>query len=147
MKLNITILYGERKVKLLFSVGRGEQTFKWLAFAVARRFEASAPCGRLRHRNYCFNVPANVQLIPKDVYTMDCPFFHPDYFLKDHLQDASNVTIELYDKMPVDKHGMPMYSKWSFIALHTSKSREKERQRTFNLHDTLSLRKVSKLKR
>lgn len=143
MKLNVIVLYGERKVKLSFSVGEGEQTFKWLAFAVARRFVASAPCGRLRHRNYSFNVPANVQLIPKDVYTMDCPFFHPDYLLKDHLQDASDVTVELYDKMPVDKHGMPMYSKWSFIALHNSKAREKERKCMFYQPKILFFRIVS----
>ena len=85
------------------------------------------PRGRLRHRDFCFRTTANRQLVPKDIYTVDCPFFHPEDILKDHICDSKEFYVEMYDEIPVDPQGTPMFSKWSFIAFHMSKSREEER--------------------
>ena len=50
----------------------------------------------------------NANLMPMDVYSLDCPFFHPDDVIQDHggtlHRDSS------------DNYGIPKLSHWAFIA-------------------------------
>lgn len=97
----------------------------------AQRFAMNVPHGRVRHcERSDFNVgggTSGLQLLPKNVYTTTCPFFHPDDKIIQHLQDNQSVHIDLYDQIPVDEYGTPQYSPWSFIAFHTSASKSKRR--------------------
>ena len=74
-----------------------------------------------------FAVSRSSQILPKDVYNKDCPFFHPEHTINQHLEDEQEITVELYDRMPVDKYGAPIMSKWSIITFFMSKAWRKER--------------------
>ena len=38
-----------------------------------------------------------VKILPKNVYTLDCSFFHPHDKINTHFQNGDKVIIELYD--------------------------------------------------
>ena len=75
--------------------------------------------------------------MPSDVYSDDCPFFHPEDKIIDHLQNGHEVTIELCNKLCTDSYGEPILSKWAFIAFklgdRNREKRESELLPSFNM--------------
>lgn len=89
----------------------------------------------------CFDViTERCLLIPSDIYTHDCPFFHPEDKVKDHLQNGDQITIELYNKLHTDDYGEPILSKWAFIAFKLGERNHIQRESKltcfnfFNMH-------------
>ena len=63
-------------------------------------------------------LPARTQLLPKDVYTADCPFLHPDAVVNEHVTDGQTVNVDLYSSVELDAYGIPILSKWAVIAFY-----------------------------
>ncbi len=80
----------------------------------------------LRNRRY-YQVPCNTQLLPKNVYTEDTPFLHPDDVINHHLKDGMKVIVDLYDKLEFDEFGAPILSKWAFLAFRRDKKYRESR--------------------
>ena len=99
MKLIVTIKAGDATQDIVLPVGHATQSFKWLADAAAYRFiHDGAP--RHGHNLSLSNqsreqhlLPLNANLMPKDVYSADCSFFHPDDVIKDHVVDGQSITV------------------------------------------------------
>mmetsp|Transcript_9929 Transcript_9929/g.21489 ORF Transcript_9929/g.21489 Transcript_9929/m.21489 type:complete len:545 (+) Transcript_9929:163-1797(+) len=128
MKLAVTIKAGKVTQKITLPVGKGTQTIKWLASAVAYRFvHDGARGGRPLPNRGRYTLPQRTQLLPKDVYTEECPFLHPHDVIKDHLSDGQTVVVDLYlDELPLDEYGIPVLSPWAFIAFcHDERHAEK----------------------
>ena len=131
MKLTITIKAGDTSQDIVLPVGEGTQSFKWLANAAAFRFvHDNVP----RHGHHLSNqssvcLPLNTNLLPKDVYSADCPFYHPEDVIKDHIVDGQSITVELYLELPLDDYGIPKLSHWAFIAFRHGESHEEKRER------------------
>ena len=133
MKLIVTIKAGDATQNIVLPVGHGTQSFKWLANAVAFRFIHDS--ARHGHGNLSSNsrqqysLPLNnANLMPKDVYSDNCPFFHPEDIIKDHVTDGQSITVELYDTLPLDDYGIPKLSHWAFIAFRHRESHEGRRE-------------------
>ena len=93
-----------------------------------------APNGQRRSReNNGFVVPSSFQIMPSNIYTKECPFFHPEDTLKKHLMDNHEVFVDLVHRVPVDEYGAPVISKWSFIAFKLSEEHRVERDSTFSI--------------
>ncbi|KAK1743950.1 hypothetical protein QTG54_005547 [Skeletonema marinoi] len=135
MKLIVTIKAGDATQDIVLPVGHATQSFKWLADAAAYRFiHDGAP--RHGHNLSLSNqsreqhlLPLNANLMPKDVYSADCSFFHPDDVIKDHVVDGQSITVELYTEIPLDDYGIPKLSHWAFIACRHGESHEEKRVR------------------
>eukprot|EP00574_Skeletonema_japonicum_P002311 CAMPEP_0201723846 /NCGR_PEP_ID=MMETSP0593-20130828/7740_1 /ASSEMBLY_ACC=CAM_ASM_000672 /TAXON_ID=267983 /ORGANISM="Skeletonema japonicum, Strain CCMP2506" /LENGTH=533 /DNA_ID=CAMNT_0048214989 /DNA_START=70 /DNA_END=1671 /DNA_ORIENTATION=+ len=132
MKLIVTVKAGDTK-DIVLPVGRGTQSFKWLANAAAYRFIHD---GVPRYGHHLSNhpreqhsLPMNTNLLPKDVYNTDCPFFHPEDVIKDHVTDGQSITVELYLELPLDDYGIPKLSHWAFIAFRHGESHDEKRER------------------
>ena len=67
--------------------------------------------------------------MPKDVYNSDCPFFHPEEIIKDHVSDGERVTVEVYTSLPLDEFGIPKLSHWAFIAFRHREAHQERKQR------------------
>ena len=131
MKLIVTIKAGDTTQDIVLPVGQGTQSFKWLANAAAFRFVHD---GIPRHGHNLSNhsrecLPLNTNLLPKDVYSADCPFYHPDDIIKNHVVDGQSITVELYLELPLDDYGIPKLSHWAFIAFRHGESHEEKRER------------------
>jgi hypothetical protein len=126
MKLIVTIKAGDSTQDIVLPVGHGTQSFKWLADAAAFRYihdGVSARHGHLSNsRRQQHSLPPNTNLLPKDVYNEDCPFFHPEDVIKDHVTDGQRITVELYTELPLDEYGIPKLSHWAFIAFRHGES-------------------------
>ena len=120
MKLLVTIKAGEDTQEIVLPVGHGTNTFKWLADAAAYRYVRTQKTHTL---------PRSSSLLPRDVYNADCPFFHPDDKIKDHVDDGSSITVELYTELPLDDYGIPKLSHWAFIAFRHEESQQERRQK------------------
>ena len=90
-----------------------------------------APHGRRRCREKDFVVPQSYQIMPSDIYTNQCPFYHPDEVLNKHLNDNQEVFVDLVHRQPVDEYGCPIISKWAFIAFKLSEEHREERESKF----------------
>ena len=131
MKLIVNITVGKlTQQEITLPVGEGTQTIKWLAYAAAYRIVQDG----IRHGGrqltsksrdrYTF--PRNTQLMPKDVYTKDCPFLHPYDIINDHLTHGQSVNVALYESMELDEYGIPIFSPWAVIAFrHNERHKEK----------------------
>jgi hypothetical protein len=90
----------------------------------SKRFELQKPNGRIRHREkestFVGSFRGKVQLLPKNVFTKDIPFFNPSDKIITHFKDGDLVNIDMYDHLPVDEFDSPVYSAWAFIAFRTS---------------------------
>mmetsp|Transcript_52773 Transcript_52773/g.78222 ORF Transcript_52773/g.78222 Transcript_52773/m.78222 type:complete len:148 (+) Transcript_52773:69-512(+) len=128
MKLNLTVTHGKAIQNIEFPIGDGNRTFKWLGLAAAQRFSMQSPQGHLRHREQRHVTLVSHQIMPSDVYSKECSFYHPEYLLKDHLKDKQQVNVDLVCKMPIDTRGIPKLSKWSFVAFNLSEEKREERE-------------------
>ena len=115
MKLIVNIKVGTlTQQEISLPVGKGTQTIKWLAYAAAHRIVQDG----IRHggrqltskRRDRYTFPRNTRLMPKDVYTDDCPFLHPYDIIKDHLTDGQSVNVDLYESIELDEYGIPVLS-------------------------------------
>lgn len=120
MKLLVTIKAGEDTQEIVLPVGHGTNTFKWLADAAAYRYVRTQKTHTL---------PRSSNLLPRDVYNEDCPFFHPDDKIKDHVNDGNRITVELYTELPLDDYGIPKLSHWALIAFRHEESQQERRQK------------------
>lgn len=130
MKLTILIKAGNISHEIELPIGDGSQTFKWLALVAAQRFVSDgARNGRhlpVNMRSAKYSMPARANLLPKDVYTEDCPFLHPEDVINEHVSDGDMVNVDLYMPMEFDDFGCPNLSKWAFIAFrHHERHQEK----------------------
>lgn len=82
--------------------------------------------------------------MPSDVYTKECPFYHPDDMLSEHphilqqqpkeTEDApdgsssSVIYVDLVHRLLVDEYGVPILSKWARIAFFLSTEHMEERE-------------------
>ena len=121
MKLSVSIRAGKDTRDITIQVGHGTQTFKWLANAAAFRFVHVVN----RHKTLS-TLPLSTELLPKNVYTEDCPFLHPLDIINDHLSDKQKVIIELYTSLELDCYGSPVLSPWAFIAFRHGERHEEE---------------------
>lgn len=80
-----------------------------------------------RNRKY-YQMPCNTQLLPKNVYTKDTPFLHPDDIINQNLKEGTKVIVELYDKLDFDEFGFPVLSKWAFLAYRRDEKYREERE-------------------
>jgi len=109
-----------------------KKTKQKLALAASRQFTTSlAPHGIRRHRENNFYLSHKNQVLPSDVYTEECPFFHPDQNVNESLKDGDEVCVDLVHRMMVDSYGCPMMSKWAYIAFHVSPERERKKERNW----------------
>jgi hypothetical protein len=141
MKLNVLIKAGKISQDITVPVGDGSQTFKWLALVAAHRLVTDgARNGRhLPRRSDRHSLPARTNLLPKDVYTADCPFLHPDDIVNEHVSDGDTVTVELYKEMEYDDYGSPMLSKWAIIAFRHHEQHQEKRESEYKIqhcHDS-----------
>ena len=118
MKLNVSINAGKISQQIVVPVGDGSQSFKWLALVAANRLvRDGARHGRhLPHRSDRHSLPARTNLLPKNVYTKDCPFLHPEDIISEHVSEGDTVIVDLYMPLEFDEFGSPELSKWAFIA-------------------------------
>lgn len=79
-------------------------------------------------------VPHGAQIMPDDVRTKECAFYHPEDLLSEHLHDNDDDAplvfhVDLVHRLPVDEYGRPVVSKWAFIAFRISEGEREERER------------------
>ncbi|KAL7448431.1 hypothetical protein ACHAWC_000619, partial [Mediolabrus comicus] len=130
-----TIKAGEDDTQeIVLPVGHGTNTFKWLADAAAYRYVLNGTRHRQHNqlsggRQNMHTLPRSSSLLPRDVYNADCPFFHPEDKIKDHVEDGSSIIVELYTELPLDDYGIPNLSHWAFIAFRHEESQQERRQK------------------
>mmetsp|Transcript_29279 Transcript_29279/g.70663 ORF Transcript_29279/g.70663 Transcript_29279/m.70663 type:complete len:544 (-) Transcript_29279:133-1764(-) len=125
MKLLVTINTGKVTRAITLPVGNGGQTFKWLAFAAAYRIVHDV--NRYLPKKDPSALPVRTQLLPKNVYTEDCPFLHPYDVIKDHLSEGEQVIVDLYGSLELDEYGAPKLSPWAIIAFRHDGQHEEKR--------------------
>jgi len=69
--------------------------------------------------------------MPSNIYTKECPFYHPEEILHKRLRDGHKVFVELVHRLDVDKYCSPIISKWSFIAFKRHNDHSEERDSKF----------------
>ena len=130
MKLNVSIKAGKISQDIVVHVGDGSQTFKWLALTAAHRLVSDGA----RHGRHLpllgHSLPDRTRLLPKDVYTANCPFLHPEDIINSHLSDTDTVNVDLYMPLEFDDFGAPMLSKWAFIAFRHHEQHQEKREST-----------------
>jgi hypothetical protein len=131
MKLTVSLKSGKVSQDIVIHVGNGSQTVKWLALTAAQLF-VSNPARHGRHlpyRNDRKSMPARTRLMPKNVYTADCPFLHPDHIVNQHVSDGETVTVDLYMPMEFDDFGSPKLTDWAFLAFRHHERHQEKRER------------------
>lgn len=66
--------------------------------------------------------------MPKNVYTADCPFLHPDDVVNQHVNDGDTVNVDLYMPMEFDDYGSPKLSEWAFLAFRHHERHQEKRE-------------------
>ena len=97
------------------------------ALAAAQCLTMRAPHGLRRSRENGFVVPHSFQIMPSNIYTKECPFYHPEEILNKFLHDNHEVFVELVHHVEIDDYGAPILSKWAFIAFKLSDEHSEER--------------------
>lgn len=136
MKLNVSITAGKISQDIVVHVGDGSQTFKWLALTASHRLVSD---GARKGRHLPLNagrhsLPLRTRLLPKDVYTANCPFLHPEDIINSHLSDEDTVNVDLYMPLEFDDFGAPILSKWAFIAFRHHEQHQEKRESTYSFH-------------
>ena len=130
MKLNVFINAGKISQQIVVPIGDGSQSFKWLALVAANRLvRDGARHGRhLPYRSDRNSLPARTNLLPKNVYTEDCPFLHPEDIISEHVSDGDTVNVDLYMPLEFDDFGLPQLSRWAFIAFRNHERHKEQRE-------------------
>lgn len=97
----------------------------------AQRYALLIPNGRMRQRELKSYIGSlrKPQLLPKNVYTDEIPFLHPDSTINKQLSDGQEVHIDLYDKLQLDKYDVPQYSAFANIAFFVSDCKAEFREK------------------
>lgn len=132
MKLLVTIRLGPCSTKLTIPAGSGDRTFKWLALATVQHLALQQQQLRRRTRLLAADelvlLSSSARPLPKDVYSADACFLHPEHRIKDHVVDGGEVTVELHDEILLDEYGAQQLSRWSRIAFHVGQDSSEERE-------------------
>lgn len=123
----MSINAGKISKDLTISIGNGNQTIKWLAFAAAHRIVHSTNRHvPIKDRS---SLSIKTQLLPKDVRTNDTPFLHPDNIINQSLVDGQQVIVDLYTSLELDEYDTPKLSPWAFLAFRNDTWHQEERAR------------------
>ena len=92
------------------------------ALMAAQRYALCRTNDRLRSKENSSFISSikKPKLLPKNVFTDDIPFLHPNCVINNRLKDGHTVYIELYDHLPLDEFGTPQYSPCAYIAFFVS---------------------------
>lgn len=99
-----------------------------------QRYALQIPNGRIRNKekNSFVGSLKKPELLPKNVFTDNTPFLHPDYIINKCLHNGQVVYVDLYDTLPVNEYGIPQYSPFAYIAFFVSDSRACLREKLTN---------------
>ena len=72
-------------------------------------------CDSMRSRDPLKSKARSTNLMPSNVSTEDCSFFHPEDLLNEHLHEGQEVSVELCPRMAVNERSHPVLSRWAIV--------------------------------